>query len=283
MPPASCADRSRWPRRPVPGQPARRRLVLGDRVLRDPAPPRRGRRRALVVLLLLCLLAAFTLEGPALAEGTPRWQWPLPPPHPVLHAFDAPDQPYGAGHRGIDIAVGGPGSEIRAVEAGTVHHSGPVAGRGVVSVRHADGLLSTYEPVHPEVAKGQSVAAGDLLGTIAPEAAAASHCSPQLCLHLGARRGEHYLDPELLLGARGPSVLLPWAGSASGGSATAARRASGAPESGPQPAAARTGTGTGVESEATGSGAMDPGSSEPGSWKPGATRSGSRTLAVLLD
>src|SRR5699024_10379297 len=128
--------------------------------------------------------------------------------HPVLRPFDAPENPYGPGHRGIDVAVDSAGTPVRAVEEGTVRFSGDVAGRGVVSVLHADGLISTYEPVTGSLEEGVRVRAGEVLGEITGEDA--SHCSGQACLHLGARRGQGYLDPEVLLGGRGPSVLLPW-------------------------------------------------------------------------
>ncbi|APX34420.1 hypothetical protein BH708_18825 [Brachybacterium sp. P6-10-X1] len=134
----------------------------------------------------------------------------------MVHPFDAPEDPYGPGHRGIDVAVPGGGTPVRAVEAGTVRFSGSVAGRGVVSVLHADGLISTYEPVAGTLAEGTKVRAGEMLGVVAESEA--SHCSGRMCLHLGARRGQGYLDPEVLLGARGPSVLLPWS---SDGRATA--------------------------------------------------------------
>jgi murein DD-endopeptidase MepM/ murein hydrolase activator NlpD len=83
--------------------------------------------------------------------------------------------------------------------------AGLVAGRPVVSVGHADGLRTTYEPVLPAVRAGQAVAAGDLLGTLLP-----GHpgCPAAACLHWGLRRGDTYLDPLLLL--RPPRLrLLP--------------------------------------------------------------------------
>lgn len=173
------------------------------------------------VLALLVLLLPVVVMPPAAARADgPRWQWPVPPPHEVIAPFDAPATPYGPGHRGIDIAVPG-GAEVRAVEGGTVRFSGSVAGRGVVSVVHADGLISTYEPVDGGVSAGDPVGAGQVLGTL-EGSSPASHCAGRDCLHLGARRGELYVDPLLLLGGRGPSVLLPWAGDVSGGDAGAA-------------------------------------------------------------
>lgn len=190
---------------PAPHGPDRARVAPA--ITRGSGSCRASRR--VVTLLLTCLLAVMLLPGTARAEAA-RWQWPLPPPHPVLNPFEAPAHRYGPGHRGIDIGSAA-GAEVRAVEDGTVRFSGMVAGRGVVSVVHADGLLSTYEPVTGSVERGAAVRAGEVLGTL-HEAADASHCTGATCLHLGARRGEVYLDPMLLLGARGPSVLLPWSG-----------------------------------------------------------------------
>jgi len=175
-----------------------------------------------VVVLLLGVLAAprAAAEPPA-----PRWQWPLAPPHRVVRAFEAPPTPYAAGHRGVDL-VGG-GMEVRAVDDGVVRFSGIVAGRGTVSILHAGGLVSTYEPVVGSVTAGRTVATGTAIGTL--EASGASHCGTTVCLHLGARRGETYVDPMLLLGAHGPSVLLPLEGAApraAGGRSDAVARGS---------------------------------------------------------
>ncbi|MCL6422117.1 M23 family metallopeptidase [Brachybacterium sp. JHP9] len=142
---------------------------------------------------------------PAAPAAGARWTWPLPDPHPVVEPFDAPAHQYASGHRGLDI--GGSG-EVRAVESGTVRFSGMVAGRPVVSILHSDGLISTYEPVVSDLQAGRSVAAGEVIGMLGAQT---EHCA-QACLHLGARRGEDYLDPLPLLEGPRPSVLLPVAG-----------------------------------------------------------------------
>lgn len=134
-----------------------------------------------------------------------RWQWPLRPRPAVVRPFRAPRSEWGAGHRGLDLAAG-TGAPVLAVEAGRVTHAGVVAGRGTVSVTHADGLLSTYEPVRPRVAVGDDVSAGHTLGVMEP--GSAMHCGSVGCLHLGARRGDAYLDPWPLL-AGGEIALLP--------------------------------------------------------------------------
>lgn len=187
--------------------------------------------RALLCLVLVLGVLLGAPAAPALSEDA-RWQWPLDPPHQVLVPFDPPAHRYGAGHRGVDLAVPAAPTPVRAVEAGTVRFSGTVAGRGVVSVVHADGLISTYEPVEGVLEAGVPVQAGTVIGTVEdrPELA---HCPAATCLHLGARRGEDYLDPMLLLGLRGPSVLLPWGGGAGG-----ARSPLGMEAPGPGPQAA---------------------------------------------
>jgi hypothetical protein len=94
-----------------------------------------------------------------------------------------------------------------------VTFAGPLAGRGVVVVTHADGTRTTYEPVTATVTRGDRVRGGDALGRLS---VAGSHCLPLACLHWGRRRGDVYLDPMLLL-RPGPARLLPvWAGARDG-------------------------------------------------------------------
>jgi murein DD-endopeptidase MepM/ murein hydrolase activator NlpD len=67
----------------------------------------------------------------------------------------------------------------------------------VVSIEHADGLRTTYEPVRATVAAGVRVGRGDVIGVL--EAGHAG-CPTEACLHWGVRRGEaDYLDPLVLL------------------------------------------------------------------------------------
>lgn len=220
---------------------------------RDRAPASMTPQAVLLAVVAVMAWQMALVASPVWAEPTSgRWQWPTDPPHPVLHPFEQPAHRYAAGHRGLDIAVAG--TDVRAVEGGTVRFAGDVAGRGVVSVLHADGLLSTYEPVDAVVEAGARVEAGDLLGHVTTTAAGAWHCPKGPCLHLGARRGEDYLDPLLLLGARGPSVLLPLGG---GGSP-----APGGPAGGVSPGASDAPGEAGRKERAAGQ-ARDRGSSSP--------------------
>jgi len=145
--------------------------------------------------------AAVPRAGPLSSE---RFGWPLAPPHPVVRAFEEPSSPYGPGHRGVDLG-GVPGAPVLSAGAGVVVFAGPLAGRGVVSVDHPNGLRTTYEPLTPAVAPGRRVAAGAVLGRLR----AGHRGCPSACLHWGVRRGEQYLDP-LSLVATGHVRLLPW-------------------------------------------------------------------------
>ena len=170
-------------------------------------------RRLLVVVLVVGLLtgpaarAAPPPAAPPASAVVPAslWGWPLAGTPTVSRAFDALPTPYAAGHRGVDL-VGRAGEHVLAAGAGVVAFAGPVAGRPVVSVDHADGLRTTYEPVQPLVAAGQAVDRGTPLGVLA---VGHGGCPAEACLHWGLRRGENYLDPLVLL--RPPRVrLLPW-------------------------------------------------------------------------
>ncbi|GMA31798.1 murein hydrolase activator EnvC family protein [Litorihabitans aurantiacus] len=118
--------------------------------------------------------------GPAGAAVV--YDWPLDPPS-VVRPFDEPPQPWLAGHRGADLA-GVPGAPVRAAADGVVAFAGSVAGKPVVSVDHADGIRTTYEPVEAVVTRGAAVARGDVIGTLAaghPDVAGA----PGTALHWG--------------------------------------------------------------------------------------------------
>jgi murein DD-endopeptidase MepM/ murein hydrolase activator NlpD len=148
----------------------------------------------------------LSLPAPSARTLRPGWQWPLRPEPEVLRRFQRPASTWGPGHRGIDLAAT-PGQEVLAAAAGRVTHVGVVAGRGTVSVLHAGGVRTTYEPVSARVRRGDTVRSGEVIGVVAEKGG--SHCSP--CLHLGALRGRTYLDPLVLL-RRGRVVLLPLTG-----------------------------------------------------------------------
>ena len=134
----------------------------------------------------------------------PQLQYQLPVDGVVLRLFDAPAQPWSSGHRGVDLQAA-PGGPVLAPAPGVVSFSGSVAGRGVLTVDHPDGLRSSFEPVSGSVEVGTDVAAGQVIGSVTAELA---HCGTQRCLHWGVRRGDAYLNPLRLLPGSGPVVLL---------------------------------------------------------------------------
>ena len=166
--------------------------------------------RARVGVLLLVVAAGFL--APSTATAAPAdpplavalWTAPVPGPLTVGRPFEPPLHAYGPGHRGVDLESPA-GSPVLAAGNGVVAFAGMVAGRPVVSIDHANGLRTTYEPVDPAVGAGQVVARGSPIGTLAGGHAG---CPVDACLHWGLRRGEAYLDPLALL--RPPRVrLLP--------------------------------------------------------------------------
>lgn len=168
---------------------------------------------------------ALAAPGPVMVTAGLEAAWSPPGTGEVLRPFDPPEQPWAAGHRGVDWAV--PDGRVLAPAAGTVHFAGEVAGRPVITVAHAGGLYSSLEPVSAAegLAVGDPVADGQALGSV-PDAgsggaSATGHC-PQRCVHWGVRlpdgwmvdgsAWDRYLDPLVLLGWSGPSVLWPLEG-----------------------------------------------------------------------
>lgn len=158
-------------------------------------------------LALLLLFGAARAVAAGSAEATvPTGVWPLSPTPSVVHGFDPPSSPWGAGNRGVDLS-GTVGEPVRAALGGTVTFAGPLAGRGVVVVDHGD-TRTTYEPVSASVSVGDVVTAGAVIGTLE---LVQSHCLPAACLHWGWIRNadDVYLDPLGLIGLGAPVRLLP--------------------------------------------------------------------------
>lgn len=131
----------------------------------------------------------------------------------VLTPFVPPDMPWSSAHRGIDIATSS--TEVLAPSSGQVTFVGVVVDRPVISIRHSDGLVSSLEPVTSDLAVGDSVSQGQVVGKLADES---SHCAIQ-CVHWGVRKPDSwqigsttrdlYIDPAFLLGWVEPSILWP--------------------------------------------------------------------------
>ena len=155
---------------------------------------------ALVVPLLWS--ATPPAAGAAPSAATQRWHWPIDPPWRIVKPFIAPTTPYGPGHRGIDVAAP-VGAVVYAPVAGEVYFAGVVVDRPVLSIRHPDGLLSSFEPVVSSLVAGAAVHRGEPVGTLV-----AGHCSAT-CLHVGVRLHGHYVSPLKYLWGIRHSVLLP--------------------------------------------------------------------------
>jgi murein DD-endopeptidase MepM/ murein hydrolase activator NlpD len=142
--------------------------------------------RAVAAMVLLLLPPAV---APVRAEGDVIDYRP-PVDAPVVDGFRLPDGPFGAGNRGLEYATTA-GTVARAIGPGTVTFAGQVGGHLHVTVRHPDGLRSSYSFLAAvDVQEGERVQRGDRVGTTAGR------------LHLGVRRGVDYIDPAGLFGSR---------------------------------------------------------------------------------
>ena len=147
------------------------------------------------------------------AESRPR----------VIHPFKKPAQRWITGHRGVDLAVPENDRRVYAPAAGKVVFSGTVVNRKVLVLGHPDGRRSTFEPMDEALPVGTTVAAGEVIGTVAVTAGGNGErpyrrCSTP-CLYWGVRQGgargdgsgkaAEYINPMSLLGSKEPSILLP--------------------------------------------------------------------------
>ncbi len=162
------------------------------------------RRTLVFATAALCMVVAVPS-----ASASGDWGWPVV--GPVIRGFDPPSSPYGAGHRGIDIATPF-GTPVRAAAPGTVSFAGKVAGQLFVTVNHGGGLASTCSWLSSIlVRKGAVVVAGDVLGL-----SGSGHPGSLVPhLHFGVKLGGVYVDPLQYLTS--PSVvdlirLAPWEG-----------------------------------------------------------------------
>mgnify|MGYP000910161825 CR=1 FL=1 len=149
------------------------------------------------------------------AESRPR----------VVHPFEKPAQRWSAGHRGVDLAVPENDRHVYAPAPGKVVFSGTVVNRKVLVIAHPDGRRSTFEPMDEALPVGTTVAAGEVIGTVAtPDSVGGNGERPYrrcttACLYWGVRQGSargdgsgktaEYINPMSLLGSKEPSILLP--------------------------------------------------------------------------
>ncbi|QXW99298.1 M23 family metallopeptidase [Rothia mucilaginosa] len=140
-----------------------------------------------------------------------------------MRPFEKPTQRWSAGHRGVDLAVPENDRRVYAPAPGKVVFSGTVVNRKVLVLAHPDGRRSTFEPMDEALPVGTTVAAGEVIGTVAVTAGGTGErpyrrCSTA-CLYWGVRQGgargdgsgktAEYINPMSLLGSKEPSILLP--------------------------------------------------------------------------
>lgn len=166
--------------------------------------------RAVVALALTAALVGLGAEAAAApdeAQPVPGgWIWPVSGAFRIAEPFAAPAHAYGPGHRGIDLEPAGP-AVLVAPQAGVVAYAGTIAGRGIVTIDHGDGWVTTLEPIASDAVAGLAVARGDAVGTIA----LGGH-SPSGTVHFGVRLHGEYVNPLMLLGGVPRAVLVPCCG-----------------------------------------------------------------------
>ncbi|MCI1017962.1 M23 family metallopeptidase [Microbacterium sp. C5A9] len=146
---------------------------------------------------------AYAVTPPGADPSSPTWEWPVGGPRDIVAPYRAPAHDYAAGHRGVDLAAG-TAAVVRAPAPGVVAFRGTVVDRPLLTIEHPGGYVSTFEPLLSDLSPGDSVSAGDPIGTVDRGGHAAAGT-----LHLGVRLDGAYLNPLLLFGAVPRAVLLP--------------------------------------------------------------------------
>jgi hypothetical protein len=174
-----------------------------------------GMKKVLAIVLgpLFVSGAALALPpAPPTATPDPDRPWLIPPVDaPIGERFEAPEGPFGAGHRGIDYAVGSRVA-VRAAADGRVSFAGFVPGGDAVTIEHTGGMETTYSllsDVH--VREGAFVSQGHFIGSTGH-----AHGGSDGGLHFGVRVEGAYVDPERYLGpldVTGAIRLTPLSGS----------------------------------------------------------------------
>lgn len=142
-----------------------------------------------------------TLALAALVLLPPPWAWPVDPPSVVVRPYLAPESPFSAGHRGVDLAA--PAGTLYAPADGIVHFAGTVVDRPVLSIEQSGGVITSFLPVETSLVAGDVVERGERIGTVLP-----GHCA-SVCLHFGVRLHGIYVSPLQWLGGIEHAVLLP--------------------------------------------------------------------------
>lgn len=116
---------------------------------------------------------------------------------PVSDGFRPPAHVGGPGNRGLEYATR-PGSAVRAAAPGSVTFAGRVGAGLHITVAHPDGVRTSYSFLRTIAVRAhERVARGQVLGTSGAS------------FHFGARLGDVYVDPAVLIGTARPARLVP--------------------------------------------------------------------------
>ena len=180
-------------------------------------------RRMLSTLLCLAICTTFSISAHADAytrehavsrntrsvhtqtQCVKLMDWPVRHPE-VLQDFDAPDKPWLAGHRGVDLASH-EGDELIAPAAGYISFAGKVAGKDVVVITHPQGFRSTFEPAQAVARQGQALKRGEVFAL--RSSGESNHCE-DTCIHWGVKISkQRYLNPQRMIEASPIIILHP--------------------------------------------------------------------------
>ena len=114
--------------------------------------------------------------------------------------FERPLVEFGSGHRGVDLVL----DEISSPVVGEVSFVGKVFTRNLITISTDSGKFS-FEPVCSDLAEGDLVSAGEVIGTRCESDNYEPHCNS--CVHISFRDPE-YRNPLWVLGARQPSKAV---------------------------------------------------------------------------
>lgn len=141
-------------------------------------------------------------SAPVAAEVASDVRYQPPVAAAVVDAFRPPSTFAGAGNRGLEYDTAA-GQVVVASAAGTVVFAGQVGGSNHVTIRHADGLRTSYSQLAViDVGVGDVIGDQQHVGSAGPD------------FHFGVRVGDTYLDPAALFSASAltesrTAVLLP--------------------------------------------------------------------------
>lgn len=175
-----------------------------------PLSPRRPLGVIAALLMLVSVIVGGIPSQSASAGAAPPsadlsslgWVWPASA-FRLARPYVAPAHEYAPGHRGIDLALP-EGMPVRAPADGVVAFAGSVAGRGILTIDHGDGLVTTLEPVQSLLTAGSTVRRGEDVAALG----VGGHAEAGQ-LHFGVRLNGSYINPMLLLDGVPRAVLLP--------------------------------------------------------------------------